>query len=184
MWPDEAFLDGYIEALGRGWSPDTMRPEAGAEELLSIERDRTGFLVSLVDREAAGPPIALPDGSFGQRLPGFRKWMWDGEFCGSIGFRWQPGTSQLPAHVLGHIGYSVVPWRQRRGYATRALAAILIDAAAEGLDQVEITTDLDNVASQRVILGNGGELAEQFQRGAAYGGTDALRYVIRLPRTG
>ena len=45
--------------------------------------------------------------------------MWDGEFCGSIGFRWQPGTTDLPRHVLGHIGYSVVPWKRRLGYATR-----------------------------------------------------------------
>ena len=22
------------------------------------------------------------------------------------GFRWQPGTSELPTHVLGHIGYA------------------------------------------------------------------------------
>ena len=60
--------------------------------------------------------------------------MWDGEFCGSIGFRWQPGTSALPPYCLGHIGYSVVPWKQRRGYATKALALLLPDARKEGLD--------------------------------------------------
>jgi len=35
--------------------------------------------------------------------------MWDGEFCGQIAFRWQPGTEALPPHCLGHVGYSVVP---------------------------------------------------------------------------
>ena len=34
----------------------------------------------------------------------------------------------------------------------------LVDAAREGLERVEITTDLDNVGSQRVIEANGGEL--------------------------
>src|SRR2546430_6881442 len=36
----------------------------------------------------------LPDGSVVPRLPGYRKWIWDGEFCGVIGFRWQPGRSE------------------------------------------------------------------------------------------
>jgi predicted acetyltransferase len=41
--------------------------------------------------------------------------MWDGEFCGSIGLRWLPGTEELPPHCLGHIGYAVVPWKRRLG---------------------------------------------------------------------
>ena len=67
------------------------------------------------------------------RLPGYRRWLWDGEFCGSIDFRWQPGTTALPPHCLGHIGYGVVPWKQGRGYATRALSLLLPAARAEGL---------------------------------------------------
>ena len=75
------------------------------------------FLASLVDREAQGDPVALPDGSTVPRLPGYQRWMWDGEFCGSIGFRWQRGTEALPPHCLGHIGYAVVPRKQNRGCA-------------------------------------------------------------------
>ena len=26
----------------------------------------------------------MPDGSFVPRLPGYRRWLWDGKFCGSI----------------------------------------------------------------------------------------------------
>ena len=65
------------------------------------------------DREAKGGPITLPDGTQVARLPGFVRWMWDGEFCGQIGFRWQFGTEALPPHCLGHIGYAVVPWKRR-----------------------------------------------------------------------
>ena len=175
MWPDDRALAGYAEALRRGWSPNTMRPEAAPEELDAIARDAAAFVRSLVDREAAGPPILLPDGSFGRRLPGYHKWLWDGEFCGSIGLRWQPGTTALPSHVLGHIGYSVVPWKRRRGYATRALGLILSDAHTEGLDYVEITTDLDNIASQRVSEAHGGELVERFRKHEVSDVADGLR---------
>ena len=85
--------------------------------------------------EPAFGQVLLPDA---RRLPGFSRWMWDGEFCGSIGFRWQPGTEVLPPHCLGHIGYAVVPWKKRRGHATRALAAMLPLARAEGLRYVEL----------------------------------------------
>jgi predicted acetyltransferase len=106
--------------------------------------------------------------------------MWDGEFCGAIGFRWQPGTSELPSYVLGHIGYSVVPWKRRRGYATLALRLLLEDVGKEGLDYVELTTDADNVASRRVIEANGGEVVERFFKDVAYGGAESLRFRILL----
>ena len=106
--------------------------------------------------------------------------MWDGEFCGVIGLRWQPGTEALPPYCLGHIGYAVVPWKQRRGYATLALGAMLADARAEGLRHVEITTGPDNVASQRVITANGGVLVEEFITPATLGSKRELRYRVLL----
>jgi predicted acetyltransferase len=114
------------------------------------------------------------------RLPGYRRWMWDGEFCGSIGFRWQPGTSALPPHCLGHIGYSVVPWKQRLGHATRALALLLPDVRKEGLAYVELTTDPDNLPSQKVITANGGVLVKRFRKEPAYGQAEALLFRIPL----
>ena len=116
-------------------------PGAAAEELEHIARDRKGFIGEQVDREAKGPPVGLPVGSTVPRLPGYHKWMWDGEFCGSISLRWQPGSPELPPHCLGHRGYAVVPWKQRKGYATRALELLLPDAKLEGLPYVEITTN-------------------------------------------
>jgi predicted acetyltransferase len=73
-----------------------------------------------------------------------------------------------------------VPWKQRRGYATRALRDILQEARAEGLRYVEITTDPHNVGSQRVILANGGVLFEEFIKPEALGGTRGLRYRVNL----
>ena len=105
---------------------------------------------SVESRPAAVEPafgqVLLPDE---QRLPGFSHWMWDGEFCGGIGFRWQPGTKVLPPHCLGHIGYAVVPWKKRRGHATRALAAMLPLARAEGLRYVELFVRLPSARADR-----------------------------------
>jgi predicted acetyltransferase len=154
--------------------------EAAREQLEAIAANPEEFLSGLVARTPNGEVITLPDGSQAPRLPGYRRWLWDGEFCGSIGFRWQVGTSALPPHVLGHIGYAVVPWKQGLGYATEALRQLLQGVRAEELEYVEITTDPDNIASRRVVERNGGVLVEQFIRPAAYGSTPALRYRITL----
>jgi predicted acetyltransferase len=183
VWPAQEYLPSYVDALRRGWSPDNMRQEAAIEELARIAQNADAFLTSMVDREARGAPIMLPDGSVVRRLPGYNRWMWDGEFCGRINLRWQPGTEALPPHCLGHIGYTVVPWKRRRGYATQALREALEDARGEGLRYVEITTDPDNVPSQRVIERNGGVLFEEFVAPAALGNGRKLRYRVQVPAT-
>ncbi len=179
--PAAEHLAGYVAALERGWSPDNVRGiVASREQLRRIEADADGFLASMEDLEGKGDPIHLPNGAIARRLPGFWRWMWDDEFAGSIGFRWDPGTTELPPHCLGHIGYAVVPWKQRRGYATEALRLLLPELRFTGLPFVEITTNPDNVASQRVVEANGGVLHQRFTKPAAYGGGEALRYRIRL----
>lgn len=179
--PTSEHLPSYMAALERGWSADNVRGVVAAnEELEQIRNDAAGFLESLDDREARGSPVTLPDGSTVPRLPGFRRWLWDGEFAGSIGLRWQPGTSDLPPHCLGHIGYAVVPWKQGRGYATTALRLMLEEAAAVGLPFVEITTDPENIASQRVIEKAGGMLHERFVKPPPFGSKPGLRYRIRI----
>jgi len=178
--PSAQYLSGYVHALEQAWSPDNLRPEVASDQLARIAEDPARFLSAQVDREAKGPPVVLPDGSSVPRLPGYVQWMWDGEFCGSIGFRWQPGTSELPPYCLGHIGYSVVPWKRQRGYATRALQLLLPQARDEGLAYVDLTTDADNIASQRVIEANGGKVIERFFKSAAYGGAESLRFRILL----
>ncbi len=180
VWPATEHLASYAHALSHGWSPDNLRPQTALDELERIAEDPVRFVTEQVDREANGPPVTMPDGSIVRRLPGYKLWMWDGDFCGVIGFRWQPGTSDLPSHVLGHIGFSVVPWKRRRGYATRALQLLLPHARTEGLSHVELTTDPGNIASQRVIVANGGQLIERFARPAVFGGADALRFRILL----
>ena len=179
--PSLLHLASYVAALERGWSMESHREaQAASEELARVHADPQAFVASQTDREARGAPMTLPDGSVVARLPGFRRWLWDGEFCGAIGLRWQAGSPALPPHCLGHIGYAVVPWKRRRGHATRALALMLPEARAEGLAYVELTTDAANGVSQRVIVANGGRLIERFVKPAQFGGEPGLRFRIDL----
>ncbi len=59
--------------------------------------------------------------------------MWDAEgFAGTIGLRGTADGGPLPPPVPGHVGYSVVPWRRRRGCATGALGAALAERFDQG----------------------------------------------------
>jgi predicted acetyltransferase len=177
--PRADWLSSYAQALEKGWSPDNTR-DVSAEQLAALRRDPSAFLPSLV---AQGGVITLPDGSTRPRIPFIRLWLWDGEFCGTIGLRWQEGTDALPPHVLGHVGYAIVPWKRGRGYATEALRVALERAEAVGLKRVEITTDPGNEASRRVIEKNGGRFVEEFVN-EAYGPEIRLRYAVELKGRG
>ncbi|KAB7645434.1 GNAT family N-acetyltransferase [Polymorphobacter fuscus] len=176
--PAATDLPEYSAALERGWSPDNTRAAAAAEQLAAIAADPAAFLALLDDPGAAGPPIRLPDGSTVPRLPSLTRWIWSDGFCGSIGFRWQPGTAALPDHVLGHVGFAVVPWRRGQGHATRALALFLDEPRRHGLAHVDLTTNVDNLACQQVVVANSGRLVDRFEKLPAYGGGEALRFRI------
>lgn len=173
--PSLEYLAAYAEALEHGWSPNNVRDVSG-EQLAAIRADATAFIASLLSQAGT---VKLPDGTEVPKLPSRVRWMWDGEFCGQIGLRWQPGTDELPAHVLGHIGYAVVPWKRRRGYATEALRQILEVAREVGLLRLEITTDKGNVASSKVIEANGGSFLEEFTH-PQYGDDVRLRFRVNL----
>lgn len=173
--PSPDAVGGYRQALLRGWSSNTTR-DVSAEELARLDADPAGFVEAM--RNPRGP-VTLADGTQVPRLPGCIRWMWDGAFCGSINFRHQAGTEALPPHVSGHIGYAVLPWKQRRGYATQALALMLPIAAQTGLAWVDLTCDTDNLASRRVIEANGGEVLPEHPYGA-----DKLALRIRLSQEG
>jgi predicted acetyltransferase len=169
------WLPSYAHALQAGWSPDNTK-DVSAEQLAALKSDPTKFLASLMEQ---GGVITLPDGGTRAKLPFIRLWMWDGAFCGTISLRWQPGSDSLPSHVLGHVGYAVVPWKRGQGYASHALGVMLHKARDVGLRQVQITTDPDNIASRRVIEKNGGRLAGEIVN-LDYGTDTRLLYLVSL----
>ena len=56
----------------------------------------------------------------------------------------------------GHIGYSVHPDERRKGYASRMLRECLGVCKSFGLERVLITCLVENEASRKTILANGG----------------------------
>jgi predicted acetyltransferase len=183
--PGRAVLPAYVRALEAGWSPNTTRNVA-PEQLAAIAADPDAFLSGLNER---GGKIRLHDGSEVDRLPGIVRWIIaanrpDRPLVGSINLRWQEDASgrpvtDLPSHVLGHIGYTILPDHAGNGYASAALAAVLAEARTIGLPFATITCDAGNAASRRIIEKNGGRFVESFVA-PFYGPGERLMYRIDL----
>ncbi|ABC91348.1 hypothetical conserved protein [Rhizobium etli CFN 42] len=106
--PDLENLSGFEAALAAGWSPDPRRAGDQAYiggELQRLRQDKLKFLDDLSPGDSQRTVSPSP-----RTVLLF--WIWDGEFCGSINLRFLQGTEQLPPEVSGHVGYSVVPWKQ------------------------------------------------------------------------
>ncbi len=183
--PGRDVLPAYAHALEVGWSPNTMRNVA-PEQLAAIAADPDGFIAGLNNR---GGKIRLHDGSEVARLPDMIRWIIADDrperpFVGSINLRWQEDeagkpVTELPAHVLGHVGYTILPNHAGNGYASAALAAVLAEARTIGLPFVKITCDANNTASRRIIQKNGGRFIENFVA-LFYGPGERLMYRIDL----
>jgi predicted acetyltransferase len=171
----ESYRAGVSQSLAAGGD---LNPEYLEDQLKKIAENPERFVELQDDPDGLGGDVPLPDGSFVPRLPGFSRWMWDGEVCGSINFRWEKGSTALPDYCLGHIGYGVFPWKRGKGYATKALKQLLEEVRDLGIPFVEFVTDPENLISQKVILANGGVLHERFEITELRGGGEGLRFRV------
>lgn len=80
--------------------------------------------------------------------------------------------------ITGHVGYSVRPSERRKGYATRMLARAKDYLTSFGFSEMYISCMVENEASRRTILANGGEYLETVYLEADE--VDLERYRIKL----
>ncbi|MBR4731322.1 MAG: GNAT family N-acetyltransferase [Lachnospiraceae bacterium] len=62
----------------------------------------------------------------------------------------------------GHVAYGIRPSEREKGYGTKQLRLILEFAKREGMGQVIVACDKDNVASARTAMSCGGVLLKEF----------------------
>ncbi|MFC7384366.1 GNAT family N-acetyltransferase [Sphaerisporangium rhizosphaerae] len=95
---------------------------------------------------------------------------------------WLGNALLKPPSAAGNaeIGYMVAPWARRRGVATIVTRALSEWAYQHGTHRVELLTDLENTASQRVAMAAGyrreGVLREAASRKDGGGRTDLVLY--------
>lgn len=61
----------------------------------------------------------------------------------------------------GNIGYGIRPTERGKGYGSRLLGLMLTEARRQGLEQVLVTIQNDNIPSLRVATANRGRLEKQ-----------------------
>jgi len=178
--PTTETAQSYFEALEKGFIDKSRGITTKETDILAIKNDFAYFIKSFDDKEARGELITLSNGDKVERLPSISRWIWDDGFAGTIGFRWQIGSHELPYYCLGHIGYGVVEWKQNKGLATLALKSICELAKQMELNFVEVVTDIDNIKSQKVVTKNNGILIETFMKPPPLEQTLSNRYRIYL----
>jgi predicted acetyltransferase len=78
----------------------------------------------------------------------------DGELVGRVSVRFE--LNEWLAREGGHIGYGVLPAYRRQGYATEILRQAVELAHQEGVEQLLVICDEDNIGSVIVIERCGG----------------------------
>ncbi len=108
-----------------------------------------------------------PSGTRPGFVPMTTLWWVDGErFLARLAIRHRltPALEQSG----GHIGYDVRPTARRQGHATAMLAAALPIARSLGISEALVMCDRTNIASQRVIEANGGQLLDVTEQKRRY----------------
>ncbi|MFF0752824.1 GNAT family N-acetyltransferase [Streptomyces sp. NPDC004267] len=147
-----SWLESHAE-----WGPGGHQDGAGLWLAADADLADPGAFADWVAQLRAQSDRSLPVPA--GRVHATHWWIVEGDtYLGAIDLRHELNDFLLRAG--GHIGYSVRPSARRRGLATRALAAVLPEARALGLDRTLLTCAEGNVASARTIERNGGVLED------------------------
>jgi predicted acetyltransferase len=166
------------------------------ELVLPAERYRESYLAAVAEFDAEGrsimPNMAVSAPDFPavlQRFADYRKgrnlpeghvpstafWLVEGaRFLGQLSIRHR--LTPWLERMGGHIGYSIRPSVRGRGYGRLILRLALPEARRLGINPALVTCDATNIASRKIIEGNGGILANAEDPGN--GQPPKLRYWV------
>lgn len=118
----------------------------------AISKDPTNFQEMVQWLRDSESGVNIPEGW----VPSSTYWLVtaDKRIVGAVNIR-----HQLTEHLLqsgGHIGYGIRPSARGKGYATQILKLALEKARDLGIARVLLSCDATNLASERVIVKNGG----------------------------
>lgn len=112
-------------------------------------------------REAALPRLIAESnaeniGPASGRVPQTYYFLWDGDEIVGV-FKLRHRLNDELRQRCGHVGYSIHPNLRGRGYATAGLSRLIKEARRiVQEDTLLLFTEAANIASQRVIVANGG----------------------------
>lgn len=148
------FKDSFLEAAkeARKYSSnDNSTKWYDDLDFEELESNFADYVASVTARERGE---CLPEGY----VPETFFWIIDemDQYVGRISLRHE--LSDSLKKIGGHIGYDIIPSSRKKGYAMKALELCLKEAITIGLDEVMLTCDEYNKASEKVIKNNGGVL--------------------------
>jgi predicted acetyltransferase len=165
--PSLIYKKAYLEAL-----QETLNEKKGTN--LNKPRENQSFEEFVQEFLDYSKGKNLPE----DRVPATMFWIVDqDEVIGRLQIRHE--LNDYLHNFGGHIGYYIKPSKRKMGYGKKALSQGLIEAKKLGLERVLITTDDENIGSQRIIEANGGVLENKVEQGE--GESLLRRYWITLP---
>ena len=90
-------------------------------------------------------------------VPQTSYWLYDGDKPVGYGRLRHYLNPQL-AETSGHIGYAIRSTERNKGYGNKILSLLLEECRKLNIEMVQIGVNADNIASNKVVLHNGGVL--------------------------
>ncbi len=151
--PNVDYLDSYLEACVEFLEDGLVLGSIHNPNQYSTWKDTI-----FIEYENNSKAIYLKEGI----VPSTTFWFVnDGKYIGTIIFRHY--LNEFLETYGGHVGYAVRPKMWSLGYATKMLSELIIYIKNNTqLNEIIITCDHDNKASQRVIEKNKGELISEY----------------------